>query len=358
MNVLCAGLNHHVAPVDVRELFAVRDSELPRLLSEFRAIDGVDEAVILSTCNRVEFYATTLCPERTLADLRATLSARTGIDAPLYHHTGPAGVRHLFRVASGLDSMVLGETEILGQVKTAYASAATHGATRRTLNRLFQHAFRVAKSVRTETNITRGATSVGSVAVEMAGRIFGDLDHRRVMILGAGDTSERTARALVSRGVRTVIVSNRTYDRAARLAADIGGMAIHFNHWHKEFHEIDILISSTGAPHFILTPEKLAPIVKARNGRPLFLIDLAVPRDIDPQANDLEGVFLYDIDSLQSIANRFLASRRQEVEKCEALIDTQVNTFLTWLTKSPITERRPAISEATQPAKPLTPTPH
>ncbi len=340
MNVLCAGLNHHVASVDVRERFAVRDTDLPGLFADLRAIDGLDEAVVLSTCNRVEFYAATLCPERTLADLRATLANRSGIDAPLYHHVGPTSVRHLFRVASGLDSMVLGETEILGQVKTAYAAAATHGATRRTLNRLFQHAFRVAKSVRTETNITRGATSVGAVAVEMAGRIFGDLDHRRVMILGAGDTSERTARALVSRGVRTVIVSNRTYERAATLAADIGGMAIHFDHWHKEFRDVDILISSTHAPHFILTPEKLAPVVKARNGRPLFLIDLAVPRDIDPAVNALDGIFLYDIDSLQTIANRSIANRQQEVERCETLIDDQVKTFLTWLTKAPFKERR------------------
>ncbi len=343
MNVLCAGLNHHVAPVDVRERFAVRETELPDLLNSLRSTEGLDEAVILSTCNRVEFYAATLCPERTLAALRSILATRTGIDAPLYQHVGPASIRHLFRVASGLDSMVLGETEILGQVKAAYAAAASHGATRRTLNRLFQHAFRVAKSVRTETNITRGATSVGSVAVEMAGRIFGDLDHRRVMILGAGDTSERTARALVSRGVRTVIVSNRTYERAAKLAADIGGMALHFDHWHKEFHEVDILISSTGAPHFILTPEKLAPIVKSRNGRPLFLIDLAVPRDIDPAANELDGIFLYDIDSLQNLANRSLANRQQEVEKCDQIIDTHVKSYLTWLNHSE--ERRPSATD-------------
>lgn len=328
MNILCAGLNHHIAPVEVRERLAVGPNQIADVLAELRAIDGIDEAVLVSTCNRVEYYAASLCPERALDGLRAFMQARTRADVPVYHHSGPPSIRHLFRVASGLDSMVLGETEILGQLKTAYAAAASQGTTRRTLNKLFQHAFRVAKNVRTDTQITRGATSVGAVAVEMAGRIFGDLDHRRVMVLGAGDTSERTARALVSRGVRTVIVSNRTYERAAKLAADIGGMAIHFDHWHKEFHEVDILISSTGAPHAILTREKLEPIVRQRRGRPLFLIDLAVPRDIDPDVNTLDGIFLYDIDSLQQIANRSIATRQREVEHCERIIDAQVHNFL------------------------------
>ncbi len=328
MNILCAGLNHHIAPVEVRERLAVGPNQIAAALAELRAIDGIDEAVLVSTCNRVEYYAASLCPERALDGLREFIRTRTRTDVPVYHHAGPPSIRHLFRVASGLDSMVLGETEILGQLKTAYAAAATHGTTRRTLNKLFQHAFRVAKNVRTDTQITRGSTSVGAVAVEMAGRIFGDLDHRRVMVLGAGDTSERTARALVSRGVRTVIVSNRTYERAAKLAADIGGMAIHFDHWHKEFHEVDILISSTGAPHAILTREKLEPIVRQRRGRPLFLIDLAVPRDIDPDVNSLDGIFLYDIDSLQQIANRSIATRQREVEHCERIIEAQVQTFL------------------------------
>lgn len=328
MNILCAGLNHHIAPVEVRERLAVGPNQLATALEELRAIDGIDEAVLVSTCNRVEYYAASLCPERALEGLREFIQARTCPDVPVYHHSGPSSIRHLFRVASGLDSMVIGETEILGQLKTAYAAAVSHGTTRRTLNKLFQHAFRVAKNVRTDTQITRGATSVGAVAVEMAGRIFGDLDHRRVMVLGAGDTSERTARALVSRGVRTVIVSNRSYDRAAKLAADIGGMAIHFDHWHKEFHEVDILISSTGAPHAILTREKLEPIVKQRRGRPLFLIDLAVPRDIEPSVNELDGIFLYDIDSLQQIANRSVATRQREVELCERIIETEVQTFL------------------------------
>lgn len=331
MNILCAGLNHQNAPVEIREKFAIGNHELQDTLSAVRAIDGTGGAVILSTCNRVEFYAASLCPVRTFEALRGLMQTRSGVDAPLYFHDTPRSVRHLFRVASGLDSMVLGETEILGQVKKAYSAAAEMGATGRHINKLFQHAFRVAKHVRTETQITRGATSVGSVAVELAGKIFGDLGGRRVMILGAGETSERTARSLVSRGVRTVIVSNRTFERAARLAGEIGGLAIHFDHWQNAFADVDILICSTAAPHAILTLEKLAPMMRDRGGRPLFVIDLAVPRDADPAINDLEGVFLYDIDSLEGIVRQSLEVRRSEIERCEHMITHQVNTFVTWL---------------------------
>ncbi|HET6406430.1 MAG TPA: glutamyl-tRNA reductase, partial [Chthoniobacteraceae bacterium] len=253
MNILCAGISHQSTPVEVREKFSVGDHELPETLSAIRSLDGMSGAVIISTCNRVEFYAESLCPVRAFDGLRDFLRQRTGVEAPLYFHDTPRSVRHLFRVASGLDSMVLGETEILGQLKRAYSAAAGAGATSTHLNRLFQQAFRVAKHVRTETQITRGATSVGSVAVDLAGKIFGDLSGRRVMILGAGETSERTARSLVSRGVKTVIVSNRTFDRAARLAEEIGGLAIHFEHWQNAFSDVDILICSTAAPHAILT---------------------------------------------------------------------------------------------------------
>jgi len=331
MNILCAGLNHRTAHLDVRERFAVRENEMEELLERLRAIEGVSGAVMLSTCNRVELYASSLCPMRALEGFRSILAERAGLEAPLYYHDTTQAVRHLFRVASGLDSMVIGETEILGQVKKAYSVAANAGAATRPLHKLFQHAFRVAKSVRTETQITSGPTSIGSVAVELAGKIFGSLEDRRVMILGAGEISERTARSLQSRGVRSVIVSNRTYERAAQLAAEIGGMALHFDHWEKSFADIDILISSTNAPHAILTPEKLAPLLKLRRGAPLFVIDLAVPRDADPDINEMEGVFLYDIDSLEQIAAQSLDIRRQEVVRCESLIEQHVGGFISWM---------------------------
>ena len=331
MNILCAGLNHRTAHLDVRERFAVRETELADLLGRLRDIEGVSGAVMLSTCNRVEIYASSLCPLRALEGFSMILSERAGQEAPLYHHATPQAVRHLFRVASGLDSMVIGETEILGQVKKAYSVAAESGSATRPLHRLFQHAFRVAKSVRTETQITSGPTSVGSVAVELAEKIFGSLAARRVMILGAGEISERTARSLQSRGVRSVIVSNRTYERAAALAAEIGGMALHFDHWEKSFADIDILISSTDAPHTILTPAKLEPLLRLRRGAPLFVIDLAVPRDADAAINEMDGVFLYDIDSLEQIAAQSLDIRRQEVVRCESLIEEHVGGFLSWM---------------------------
>jgi len=331
MNILCAGINHQQAPVEIREKFAVGTHELEETLNAVRRIDGLAGAVVLSTCNRVEFYAASVCPARTCDGLKTLLHDRTGIEAPLYVHDTPRSVRHLFRVASGLDSMILGETEILGQIKKAYSAAVDLGATSRHLNKLFQHAFRVAKHVRTETQITRGSTSVGSVAVDLAGKIFGDLSGRRVMILGAGETSERTARSLVSRGVKTVIVSNRTFDRAAQLAGEIGGLAIHFDHWPNAFSDVDILICSTAAPHLILTKEKMAEMLRSRGGRPVFVIDLAVPRDADPGINDLEGVFLYDIDSLEGIVRQSLAIRRGELDRCERMINDHVGNFVSWL---------------------------
>ena len=331
MNILCAGINHRTAQLDVREKFAVREEEMTELLERLRGIDGVSGAVMLSTCNRVELYASGLSTLKALEGFRSILAERAGFEAPLYHHDTPQAVRHLFRVACGLDSMVIGETEILGQVKKAYSIVSESGSATRSLHKLFQHAFRVAKRVRTETQITSGPTSIGSVAVELAGKIFGSLEDRRVMILGAGEISERTARSLQSRGVRSVIVSNRTYERAAALAAEIGGMALHFDHWEKAVADVDILISSTNAPHALLTLEKIAPLLKQRRGVPLFVIDLAVPRDADPAINELDGVFLYDIDSLEQIAAQSLDIRKQEVIRCESLIDEHVEGFLSWL---------------------------
>jgi glutamyl-tRNA reductase len=224
--------------------------------------------------------------------------------------------------------MVLGETEILGQLKKAYDLAFRHRHTGARLNKAFQRAFHVAKHIRTETNIQRGSVSVASVAVELAEKIFSSLNDREVLVIGAGETSEKTARALLSRGARSIIVANRSHDRAVALANELGGRAVQFDDWAGEFQKIDIAISSTSAPHHLLDRARLEPLIKLRHYRPLLLIDIAVPRDIDPEVNLLENVYLYNIDDLQAIANDYLKQRREEIARCEQIIAEKVKTLL------------------------------
>ncbi len=333
MEILCLGLSHHTAPLEIREKFAIPDGELGATAAALARVDGLGEAVIVSTCNRVEFYVGARDSAQGLVSVGEFVAARTGISdgASLFRHVTANSIRHLFRVVCGLDSMVLGETEILGQVKKAYQTAQSSGATSRHLNKLFQRAFNVAKEVRTNTNITRGSVSVGSVAADLAERIFGKLAQCKVMILGAGETSEMTAGALQARGVKTIFVANRSHDRAITLAEKMNGRAIHFDEWMNEFRDVDILIGSTAAPHHVITHDQLAPIMRTRRDRPLFCIDLAVPRDIEPAVNKIDGVYLYDIDSLQKEADHSMAVRRQELVVCEGLIERHVVEFGDWL---------------------------
>ncbi|MEW6161303.1 MAG: glutamyl-tRNA reductase, partial [Verrucomicrobiota bacterium] len=318
MPVVILGLSHHSAPVTVREKFAFSEASIPVALEKLRSSGLADEAVILSTCNRVELYAATPRADReTFRALKEFLAACHQVTEPLengelYALNEPQSLEHLFKVACGLDSMVLGETEILGQLKKAYDLALQHKHTGSRLNKAFQRAFQVAKQVRTETNIQRGSVSVGSVAVELAEKIFSSLEDRHVMVIGAGDTSEKTARALLSRGARSILVSNRSFDRAQELAGPVGGRAVQFDDWGAEFARIDIVISSTSAPHYILDRAKLAPLMKLRKNQPLLLIDIAVPRDIEPEVNFVDNVYLYNIDDLQAIADDYLKQRQEE----------------------------------------------
>ena len=273
MNVVVIGLSHHSSPVELRERFAFAEAKVPDALKSLRESGIASEAVILSTCNRVEIYAATpLESAKAFTELKHFLVAVHAYDAALgnelYMFAEPQCLHHLFRVACGLDSMVLGETEILGQLKQAYALAHRHGHTGARLNKAFQRAFNVAKHVRTETNIQRGSVSVASVAVELAEKIFSSLNDREVMVIGAGDTSEKTARALLARGARSIIVANRSHDRAVALANELGGRAVQFGDWAAEFGKIDIVISSTAAPHHILDRVKLEPLMKAAPAPP------------------------------------------------------------------------------------------
>jgi len=344
MHLFCVGISHHTANVETRERYGTGAEG-----SLSPAHVGCSEALLLNTCNRVELYGTSETPVATEEIARALLratepSAIAARPDAFYRYEAEECVQHLFRVACGLDSMVLGETEILGQVKKAYESARMSGSAGAWLHRLFQRAFRVAKQVRTRTEITRGSVSVGSVAVDLAVKIFGDLRSRSILLLGAGEASERTARALVSRGVGDLRVTNRSLDRSAALAAVVGGRAVPFARWQEQCREVDILISSTAAEEPLLTSEVLAPIVRARIDRPVFIIDIAVPRDVAPEVNELDGVYLYDIDSLQSIAEQSLALRRQQIAAGEEIIAEHVADF-----RSKLAANGPAMRRAELP---------
>lgn len=329
MNLFCVGLSHHTANVETRERFAGGAGAECTLRSA-----GCAEALVLATCNRVEVYVAS--EKRVSTDEIAQCLLQNGefnerrhsSALPFYRYEAEKCIQHLFRVASGLDSMVVGETEILGQTKKAYQSARGSGAVGPCLHRLFQRAFRVAKQVRTHTEITRGSVSVGSVAVDLAQKIFGELGNCKVLVLGAGETSERTARALISRGVCDLRVSNRSNDRGQKLAQRVGGQAVPFDKWPQQCREIDILITSTSSETPLLTPTNLGPMLANRIDRPLFIIDIAVPRDVDPAVNEMEGVYLYDIDALRSVAEQSLAVRRQQIASAEAIIAEHVADFL------------------------------
>jgi glutamyl-tRNA reductase len=338
MNVVVIGLSHHLSPVELRERFAFAESKIPGALTRLRESGIAGEAVILSTCNRVEIYAATpLPPAKAFSELKDFFVRNGGLaeDAKpsstpteIYTLGEPHSLKHLFKVACGLDSMVLGETEILGQLKEAYHLAHTHKHTGTRLNKAFQRAFHVAKHVRTHTNIQRGSVSVASVAVELAEKIFSSLPERQALVIGAGDTSEKVARALFSRGVKSIIVASRNLERAEVLAKEFSGRAIQFGDWAQEFEKIDIAISSTSAPHHILNRGKLEPLMKLRKQRPLLLIDIAVPRDIDPAVNFLDNVYLYNIDDLQAIADDYLKQRKQEIAQCETIISEKIKPLL------------------------------
>jgi glutamyl-tRNA reductase len=337
MSLFCFGLSHHTAPLDVRERFTVPSFALPEALARLKTMPGVEEGLILSTCNRTEFYVSGEVRnwsdqsffENFYGDLRAA------DERHLCQFRASDCVRHLFRVSAGLESMVFGETEIFGQVKCAYELARSAKTTGKLLNRLFQKSFQVGKQLRNTTGITRGNVSVSSVAVDLAEQIFGDLHGRKIMVVGAGEIGLKTARAFRSRGAEEIFVSNRRFERAQALATLTGGRAVYFEDWEPEFRDLDILVSCTAAPHPILTLDKLTPLWRVRRQGPLFMIDLAVPRDIDPEVERLDDVYLYDLDSIQLKAEKSLADRKRESEKCCHLIERHVQEFALWLEHSP-----------------------
>lgn len=334
MRVAVVGLNHNSAPVEVRERLAVSPDKMGQALWRFRTHPEVCECVLVSTCNRTEAYAAladTAEPESIVRELAALGQASVDeLDSHLYTYDDAMAVRHLFRVAGGVDSMILGEPQVLGQVRKAYEMALASGATGGVLNRLFELALQTGKRVQTETDINRGAFSVGSAAVELARSIFGDLGGRRVLLLGAGKMSEAVAARLKDSGASSVIIANRTRERAEAIAAQIGGRAVRYEDFETEMTVADIVIASTGAPHFIIRREPFEAIMAARRMRPLFLIDIAVPRDIDPAISEIDCAFLYDIDDLNGIVDRTADHRRKAIEHAERIVDEQAREFMHW----------------------------
>ena len=324
MELLCLGLNHRTAPVEVREKFAISPTLLGEAATEMLTLAGAAEAVVISTCNRTEFYLAAANASSAFLRMESSLASKIQLDSSVashfYRKEKSAAALHLCRVVSGLDSMMLGETEIFGQVKQAYQVALNSGATGIVLNKLFQRAFGVGKKVRSETAIQEGSTSVGSVAVDLAEKIFGHLKNSEVMILGAGEMSRVTAQSLVSRGAKSIFVANRSYDRAEELATEMGGRAVRFDDWQAVLERVDVVISSTGAPHAIVQRADVEKVRRARKYRPLFFIDIAVPRDIDPAVGEIEEVYLYDIDTLEQLAEEARARRQEQIEECEKII--------------------------------------
>ena len=333
MKLLLTGVSHNTAPVEVRESLAFRAEDLPRALQDLRSRAGVNEALILSTCNRVEITVTTedsIDPQTTV-DLFLTDHKPVpaeGIGPHVYRYEGREAIHHLFRVASSLDSMVVGEPQILGQLKVAYTAAKDAGAVCGWLDGLLTRAFGVAKRVRSETGIGQMAVSVSYAAVELARKIFGSLAGRTVMIVGAGKMSELAARHLRRSGASHVFVTNRTHDRAMEMARLFQGTPVEYDRFHATLPEVDILIASSAAPHYILNKEEMQRVIAARRNKPAYLIDLAVPRNIDPSVNDVANVFLYDIDDLQEVVNANLRERMKEAERAETLVSEEVERMM------------------------------
>jgi len=335
-DLLALGISHKTAPLELRERVALTEGRAAGLLRELVAAPEAQEAAAISTCNRTELYLAASDPvgaeSLALGALaREADTAPTELVGHLYSLRGAEAAMHLFRVTAGLDSMILGEAEVQGQVKRAYELALVEGATGPILNRLFRGALAAGKRARSETGITERGVSVPSVALELAQRALGDLARRLVLVVGAGETAELTARALTARGVEPAFIANRRYDRAIGLAQRFGGRAVRFEELPEQMVKADIVLASTSSPHHVIEPEALAEVLRAREGRPLLLIDLAVPRDIHPDCREVPGASLYDMDDLQALVERNASGREAEARRAETLLRGELARFERWV---------------------------
>jgi glutamyl-tRNA reductase len=340
MKLLLTGLSHKTAPLHLREKLALPEAALPEALRELQNL-GASEAVILSTCNRVEIALTSQDQEEPSAIIERFLKSWQGsaaaFEGHLYQLESRAAIQHLFRVAASLDSMVVGEPQVLGQLKSAYAISRTEGAVGGLLDQVLTRAFSVAKRVRTETGVGQMAVSVSYAAVELARKIFGSLKGHSVMIIGSGKMGELAARHLHRSGAKRIFVTNRTWERAEEMAALFQGRAVEYTQFASVLHEVDIVIASSGAPHYILSREEMQRVIAARRNKPMFLIDIAVPRNIDPAVNDVEGVFLYDVDDLEGVVNANIKERSKQAAQAEAIVVDEVERMISRLKLEEVT---------------------
>ena len=335
-NLILVGVNHKTTPVEIREKLAFTKGKIEESVDRLLNFPDIIEHTILSTCNRVEIYARANGQNSAIQSIKQFICDFHGLSAVqleehFYSYSNEAAIEHLFRVSSSLDSMILGEAQILGQVKDAYSLAKDLRSTGLVLNQLFEKAFSIAKKVREETGIAERSVSISSAAVELAQKIFDDLENHTVMLVGTGEMAELAAKHLISYGVKTVYVTSRTYERAANLARTLNGSALDFEAFKNELYRADIVITSTSASSFIITKDMVAKAIHERKNKPIFFIDIAVPRDIEPDVNDLENVYLYDIDDLHVVVSANMKEREKESENAMHLISQEVNKFNNWL---------------------------
>lgn len=335
MDILVIGLNHKTAPIEVREKVAFDGPKLEEALERLKEYSHIREHIILSTCNRVEIYAVVDDPDSGVASINSFISKfhsvpEDRLGQSLYTHKGTDAIKHIFRVGSGLNSMVLGEPQILGQLKDAFDVSLKSGTTGVILNKLMRKSVSVAKRTRTETGIGSSAVSISFAAVELAKKIFEDLPQKSFMLIGAGEMAELAAKHLLNAGVTDVYVTNRTTQRAEELAKEYNGKVILFDNFKLELRFSDIVICSTGASSYILMKDDMSRIMKDRKQKPVFIIDISVPRNIDPKINDLDNVYLYDVDDLQGIVDTNKEERAREAEKAEKIVEEEIGSFLKW----------------------------
>jgi len=336
VNLILVGVNHKTTPVEIREKLAFTKGKIEESVNHLFNFPDIIEHTILSTCNRVEIYARANSQDSAIKSIKQFICdfhqlSLVELEDHFYSYSNKEAVEHLFRVSSSLDSMILGEAQILGQVKEAYSLARDLRSTGLVLNQLFEKAFSIAKKVREETGIAERSVSISSAAVELAQKIFDDLENHTVMLVGTGEMAELAAKHLISYGVKTIYVTSRTYERAANLARALNGSALDFEAFKNELHRADIVITSTSAPNFIIKKEIVEKAIHERRNKPIFFIDIAVPRDIEPDVNDLENVYLYDIDDLQVVVSANIKEREKEAKNAMNFISQEVTKFNNWV---------------------------